>query len=362
MPHSHHSHSGQFCKHAKGLLEDVVLEAIRQGFEVYGLTEHVPRYRTDDLYPDEAGLTLDDLAAQFESFLDEAHRLKAKYASEITLLVGLETEYITDLDLEHLDALLARHGTRIEYIVGSVHHVNGIPIDFDLPTFHKALRSCSSEGDTSSSTQEAFLRAYLDAQYALLQRFRPEIIGHFDLCRLYDPALAIPAYSAAWKKVERNVSYAVECGALFEVNAAAFRKGWEMAYPGKDVAELILKHGGRFALSDDSHGPHAVGLNYPRLHEYLRNLGVQEVWYLQRSDVPNAAGRMARLRELHLEFDSGFCVYPLSKCITYVRRRYSLPVFGVSHPLPLELTVQDLPPVPARLKDPAQCFSSSSMI
>ena len=53
MPHSHHSHSGQFCKHASGRLEDVVLEAIRQGFEVYGLTEHAPRYRIEDLYPEE---------------------------------------------------------------------------------------------------------------------------------------------------------------------------------------------------------------------------------------------------------------------------------------------------------------------
>lgn len=53
MPHSHHSHSGQFCRHATGRLEDVVLEAIRKGFEVYGLTEHVPRYREEDLYPEE---------------------------------------------------------------------------------------------------------------------------------------------------------------------------------------------------------------------------------------------------------------------------------------------------------------------
>lgn len=53
MPFSHHSHSGQFCRHASGTLEEVVLEAIRQRFEVYGLTEHVPRYRLDDLYPEE---------------------------------------------------------------------------------------------------------------------------------------------------------------------------------------------------------------------------------------------------------------------------------------------------------------------
>jgi len=53
MPHSHHSHSGQFCKHGFGELEEVVKEAIRQRFEVYGLTEHVPRYRQADLYPEE---------------------------------------------------------------------------------------------------------------------------------------------------------------------------------------------------------------------------------------------------------------------------------------------------------------------
>ena len=53
MPYSHHSHSGQFCKHATGLLEDVVKEALDQGFEVYGLTEHVPRYQVKDLYPEE---------------------------------------------------------------------------------------------------------------------------------------------------------------------------------------------------------------------------------------------------------------------------------------------------------------------
>lgn len=57
MPHSFHSHSGQFCKHAVGLLEDVVKEASHQGFEIYGLTEHVPRYRAEDLYPEEVMLS-----------------------------------------------------------------------------------------------------------------------------------------------------------------------------------------------------------------------------------------------------------------------------------------------------------------
>ena len=47
----------------------------------------------------------------------------------------------------------------------------------------------------------------------------------------------------------------------------------------------------RFALSDDSHGPHAVGLNYGRLFEYARRVGITELYVLEESGVPNSAGR-----------------------------------------------------------------------
>ncbi|OSD01108.1 histidinol phosphate phosphatase H [Trametes coccinea BRFM310] len=305
MPHSHHSHSGEFCKHAAGTLEEVVLEAIRQGFETFGLTEHVPRYRAEDLYPEEAGMPPDALRAQFTAFLAEAHRLKATYADRITLLVGAETEYITPADLDALDALLrpgSATGAQIEFLVGSVHHVNGVPIDFDRATYERALETCrppssssseSSPSTTDHATLEAFLCAYLDAQHALLARLRPELVGHLDLCRLYTPTLRFADFPAAHARLRRNVALAVSYGAVFELNAAAFRKGWDSAYPGADVVEVILQAGGRFVLSDDSHGPHAVGLNYHRIPAYARRVGITELWVLERArgEERNAAGR-----------------------------------------------------------------------
>ncbi|KAI0643956.1 histidinol phosphate phosphatase H [Trametes meyenii] len=301
MPQSHHSHSGQFCKHAAGTLEEVVLEAIRQGFDTFGLTEHVPRYRTEDLYPEEEGTSLNALRSQFEDFLVEAHRLKIKYAAQITLLVGLETEFITLTDTDRLETSLQAWTDRIEYLVGSVHHVNAIPIDFDRETFDKALNSFSSTPDhraDSYTTMGAFLNSYFDAQFELMRRFRPEVIGHFDLCRLYNPSLRFADYPDALERIRRNVHFAVEYDALFELNAAAFRKGWDSAYPGEDVVEIILQAGGRFALSDDSHGPHAVGLNYHRIPEYARRVGIRELWVLERSDTTNAAGRAVTARRV----------------------------------------------------------------
>ncbi|EPQ50302.1 histidinol phosphate phosphatase H [Gloeophyllum trabeum ATCC 11539] len=295
MPHSHHSHSGQFCKHAKGTLEEVVIEAIKQGFHTYGLTEHVPRYREADLYPEEAGCSLDSLAWQFEGFLDEAHRLKSAYAAQIRLLVGLETEFITDMDLEYLEKLLEKHKGRVDYLVGSIHHVNGIPIDFDEATYRQSIRSLSTNDsvveNSDPESMERFLCMYLDAQYRVMRRFHPEVIGHFDLFRLYTPDVLLLRHSKAWEKVERNIQYATGYGAVFEVNAAALRKGWKSPYPAPDVLQAILQLGGRLVLSDDSHGPQAVGLNYDLVKEYLTNMGVTQLHYLQISEEPNNFGR-----------------------------------------------------------------------
>ena len=43
---------------------------------------------------------------------------------------------------------------------------------------------------------------------------------------------------------------------------------------------MILSLQGRFTLSDDSHGPLAVGLHYDKLYGYLRDRKVEEVWVL----------------------------------------------------------------------------------
>ncbi|KAH7329740.1 Polymerase/histidinol phosphatase-like protein [Rhizoctonia solani] len=297
MKASHHSHSGQFCKHAVGTLEEVVKAAVDRGFKVFGLTEHAPRYRIEDLYPEEAELTPSDLMNTFDNFVEEAHRLKSLYADQITLLVGLETEYITTNDLDRLEILLERHGDRIEYVVGSVHHCNGIPIDFDKPTFDNAVASFSHsetvqiENLHPGEAQLAFLNEYLDAQLRLMERIHPEVIGHFDLCRLYTPDLSL---KPVWERVERNVRYAVGYGAAFELNAAAFRKGWNSAYPGREIVELIQSLDGTFVLSDDSHGPATVGLNYDKLEAYIEQANITRVAHLERVGTPGRAGRLLR--------------------------------------------------------------------
>lgn len=209
--------------------------------------------------------------------------------------------------MAELSVLLASH-PEIDYVVGSVHHVDGVSIDFDRGTWLRAVADVGEGGTTMARSSsgaltlapghnaprepqgmrdlERFLCAYLDAQFEMLRRQQPEVVGHFDLCLLWTPDVSLQDSADVWSKVVRNVEYAVGYGALFEANAAAVRKGWSSSYPGPDVLRLILATGGRICLSDDSHGVAFVGLNYAKMREYLVREGVREVWYL----VPAAEG------------------------------------------------------------------------
>ena len=81
----HGGHSGQFCRHAKGRLREVVLRAIEAGFTHYGLSEHAPRDETTWLFPDEQDLTPEDLAAGFVEYAREAHALREEFLRKFLL-------------------------------------------------------------------------------------------------------------------------------------------------------------------------------------------------------------------------------------------------------------------------------------
>ncbi|ORY00274.1 histidinol phosphate phosphatase H [Basidiobolus meristosporus CBS 931.73] len=272
MPFSFHSHSGQFCLHAKGTLEEVVLAAIDKGFLVFGLTEHVPRKRVQDLYPEEQHLQPADLLTQFEGFVKEARRLQAKYSSQIKLLIGAETEFIYPEFAEELKEIEKTY--QLDYLVGSLHHVLETPIDFDTELYAVATQKA---GGPSS-----LFEAYFDAQYELLTSVKPLVVGHFDLIRIFAPNT--PVTDSIREKMMRNIDYVISYGGLFEINSRAWKKGLKYPYPGKDVLEAILAKGGRVTISDDSHGPGDVGMHYGKLYEYLRELGIKELHYLDSRD------------------------------------------------------------------------------
>ena len=229
MPFSHHSHSGQFCAHATDTLQEVVEEAYRKRMAVFALTEHMPRERCD-FYPEEVdqGYTQERLTTIFDDYYHEARRLQEQYSSKVKILVGMEIDWIRESSCSWIEGLLAKYP--MDLFIGSVHHVHNIPIDYDQQTY-TAARAVSGGRD------EDLFNDYFDAQYEMLQRLKPPIIGHLDLIRLksYDPNVNLMSLVSVRQKIERNLDFIVSYGGIIELNSAALRKGMVEPYPQKSI-------------------------------------------------------------------------------------------------------------------------------
>jgi histidinol-phosphatase (PHP family) len=162
-------------------------------------------------------------------------RLREAYSGQIRLPIGFETEWIRPSTLGLIQTLLAKH--QYDFILGSVHHVHTIPIDFDKATYQAAR-------DKAGGTDERLFEDYFDSQNEMLQALKPAVVGHFDLIRLLsdEPNSGLKRFEGAWKKAMRNLEYVVSYGGVLELNSAALRKGLHEPYPCLEICEVGSYH------------------------------------------------------------------------------------------------------------------------
>jgi histidinol-phosphatase (PHP family) len=270
----HSAHSGQFCRHAKGSLEAVVQRAVELGFSHYGLSEHCPRYRREDLFDDEADLTPADTERMFRDYTREALRLRDQYADRIELLVGFETERLPpDRWAETMRGL--RAGAGFEYVIGSVHDVDGVCIDYAPEQTERVA--------TEVGGREALQIRYFEALCDLVETLRPEVVGHIDLIRKFEGPGAQIA-KAAWPSLERVREAAREAGAVLDVNSGAHRRGLSPVYPLPAILERARALGVGVTLGDDGHGAHDVGAGLDACMRAIADTRYREGHYLERVD------------------------------------------------------------------------------
>ncbi len=270
----HSGHSGEFCRHAKGALRAVIERAIEAGFTHYGLSEHCPRYRQEDLFGDEVDFGPAPLASAFAAYTERAFALRDEYADRIQILVGFETERLPPGDwAARMRAI--RQSAPFEYIVGSVHDVDGCYVDYK-PELTAALAE-------RLGGREALHARYFDAVAELVQTLRPEVVGHLDLVRKFDGPGAGFAPSVQ-PHIERALEAVRDCGGVLDVNCGAFRRGLSPVYPLPPILERARALGIGVTLGDDGHGAHDVGVGLHACMHAIAAAGYTELRYLARLD------------------------------------------------------------------------------
>lgn len=236
MPFSHHSHSGTFCPgHAQDSLEEVIETAVSKGFRVFALTEHMPRH-DQDRYPEEieAEATLQSMIENEARYVTEAHRLRDKYQGKLSLPIGFESEWCGSRSLELIHQSLQSYP--YDFFMGSIHHVRGVPIDYDEKEYVRAR-------DLVGGTDQQLFEAYFDEQLDMLQALRPPVVGHLDLIRLKSdsPNIDWQSMQTVWAKILRNLDFIASYGGILEINTAALRKGMTEPYPKSEICKVSVR-------------------------------------------------------------------------------------------------------------------------
>ena len=247
----HGGHSGGFCSHAEDTLEKVVERYIELNFGWICLTEHMPAASMSFLPVEEAtaGFDVESLQDRFERYFQEARRPADLHKDRIEILVGFETDGYSGYRDE-----IAKHIARFkpDMIVGSVHHVHDVLFDATARNYRRAVEV--------SGGIEALYCDYFDAQLELIETFRPAVVGHFDLIRIFDAD-----YPKRWEvsgirdRAVRNHERIKALGLILDLNVRALAKGAAEPYPSTPWLEFAIQEGIAIVPGDDSHGVASVG-------------------------------------------------------------------------------------------------------
>ena len=266
----HGGHSGQFCGHAKDTLEEIVLAYIDQQYPWVGITEHMPPVSDDFVYPEEkhAGLDANALKERFAGYMTTCRHLQSKYADDIRIYVGFETEdYSGSID----DAKALIDTFSPDYVVGSVHHVKDIPFDYSKDCYDEAANRCGG--------LDGLYAAYFDQQYTMIRAVIPRVVGHLDIVRIYDPDYRSRLIKPViWEKIVRNLEWVKKLNLILDLNLRPLSRGENEPYLSAPILKKAAEMGIDIVPGDDSHGVDTIGAHMQSAITTLSAAGVSTAW------------------------------------------------------------------------------------
>lgn len=266
----HGGHSGEFCHHAKDQLEEIILSYINHGFSWVGITEHVPGFSQELLYPDqqEAGFTPEFLLERFDRYMQKCKQLQAKYADQIKLYAAMEIETYTDYD-SFIPALINRF--KPDYIVGSVHFVDDMGFDYSKQQYDTTAKAVGGY-------DELYYR-YFDIQYNMIKTLKPAVVGHFDLIRIFDEDYPTRLMKPEiMKRMVRNLELIKDLDLIMDFNLRSLLKGATEPYISQPILKIAREMDIAVVPGDDSHGLANIQIHMDQAIATLTEYGFSTNW------------------------------------------------------------------------------------
>lgn len=262
---NYHMHSNY--SDGKADPEEYVKAAVEKGFVSIGFTEHGPtKFKKHwELKPERVG-----------EYFSEIKRLKNKYSSDIEIYCGLELDFLPGVESNDF------YEHDIDYRIGSIHYffdeedIYGVDCNFE--DFKKTIFDYFS-GDVKKMVGEFYSRII-----QMVEKFQPEIIGHFDLIKINNTQNQFFHEGESWyiSEVMKVLEYISSKGTMLDVNTGGITRGYlTEPYPSawalREAARLKIP----VTLNSDAHRPEHIDGNFELVTQILKDAGYQEKMILK---------------------------------------------------------------------------------
>lgn len=250
-----HTHT-TYCD-GKNTPEEMVRAAIDKGLGVIGFTGHSYTF-----FDTEYCMKRERL----KNYRDEVRSLAKKYKDKITVLLGIEQDFYTDLPPEGYD-----------YVIGSVHYIKLGEEYIAADDGNDKLIYAANKyfgGDIYGVAEE-----YFRTVSCILQKINADIIGHIDVITKYneiDPIFDVceTRFVKAYKKA---VDTLAESGKIFEVNTGAISRGVRKTpYPGIYMWDYLKQKDVKLILTGDSHSTDALCCQFDKWTKSVEEYGMKD--------------------------------------------------------------------------------------
>lgn len=231
----YHTHNAR-CGHAQGQIEDYIQAGIRRGLREIGISDHCPIYWKDG---DDPQPNIAMAKSELPGYVAEVLRLKAKYADQINVRLGLEVDYIEG-DEDACRAILADYA--FDYLIGSVH--------FSLNRNVYDNRRWDGVPDVMAHYEDYYRLIAKSAHTGIF-----DVIAHATAITAYAPKPIPAAIEPLQDAVLQEIRAA---GVAIEINTSGYRKMTTDPFPTPRMVAKAAALGIPITYGSDSHRPDEV--------------------------------------------------------------------------------------------------------
>jgi histidinol-phosphatase (PHP family) len=252
MKTSYHVHSR--WSDGKTPIWDLIAAAGEAGLEELGISDHYV------LAPPPQVVSWSMPLDRLGEYLADVDAAAAEAPPGLTVRRGVEADFFPEQEAAIRD-ILAQH--TFDYIIGSVHYVDGFAVDESRPHWDRL----------SPDVREEMHRGYWVRIAGLARSGLYDIVGHLDLTKKF----------GYWPETDLSAEISAALDAIaaadmvVEVNTAGWHTMARECYPSPELLRECWKRGILTQINADAHMPATLTRDFDRAAALLREVGYSQV-------------------------------------------------------------------------------------